>query len=170
MYVCMYVCMYECMYVCMCVCMSRSMYVCMYACIYVSMYVSMYVSIYLLAYVFTSVCMVYWCVYVRIITCVACRCWTRRLARWSLWYICVCICVTHICCTQVLNKATGEVVTAKDIILAPGSVPFVPPGVQVWPPVSLLSLSSLSLSLSLSLYLVCVCICEWVAECGSEQG
>ena len=33
-----------------------------------------------------------------------------------------------------LNKATGEVVTAKDIILAPGSVPFVPPGVQVWRP------------------------------------
>ena len=32
---------------------------------------------------------------------------------------------------KVLNKATGEVVTAKDIILAPGSVPFVPPGVQI---------------------------------------
>ena len=92
-----------------------------------------------------------------------CRCRTRRLARWSLWYICVCICVTHICCTQVLNKATGEVVTAKDIILAPGSVPFVPPGVQVWPPVSLLSFS-------LCFYLVCGWICEWVAECGSEQG
>ena len=26
---------------------------------------------------------------------------------------------------------TGETKTAKDIILAPGSVPFVPPGVQV---------------------------------------
>ena len=69
----------------------------------------------------------------------------------------------YTCCVQVLNKATGEVVTAKDIILAPGSVPFVPPGVQVWPPVSLLSFS-------LCFYLVCGWICEWVAECGSEQG
>ena len=32
---------------------------------------------------------------------------------------------------KVKNAATGEVVTAKDIILAPGSVPFVPPGIQV---------------------------------------
>lgn len=27
---------------------------------------------------------------------------------------------------------TGKTFTAKDIILAPGSLPFVPPGVQVW--------------------------------------
>ena len=32
---------------------------------------------------------------------------------------------------QVLVEATGKTVTAKDIILAPGSVPFVPRGVQV---------------------------------------
>lgn len=29
---------------------------------------------------------------------------------------------------------TGKTFTAKDIILAPGSLPFVPPGVQVWSP------------------------------------
>merc|ERR1711966_10090 len=32
---------------------------------------------------------------------------------------------------KVLNKATGQIVTAKNIILAPGSVPFVPPGVTI---------------------------------------
>jgi dihydrolipoamide dehydrogenase len=32
---------------------------------------------------------------------------------------------------KVKNAATGEIVTAKDIILAPGSVPFVPPGIQI---------------------------------------
>jgi dihydrolipoamide dehydrogenase len=32
---------------------------------------------------------------------------------------------------KVKNANTGEIVTAKDIILAPGSVPFVPPGIQV---------------------------------------
>jgi len=32
---------------------------------------------------------------------------------------------------EVKDEATGKVYTAKDIILAPGSVPFVPPGVTV---------------------------------------
>eukprot|EP01041_Mallomonas_annulata_P006344 gene6344-12829_t len=32
---------------------------------------------------------------------------------------------------EVLTESTGKVITAKDIILAPGSVPFVPRGVQV---------------------------------------
>eukprot|EP00816_Leptocylindrus_hargravesii_P011001 CAMPEP_0196819436 /NCGR_PEP_ID=MMETSP1362-20130617/70558_1 /TAXON_ID=163516 /ORGANISM="Leptocylindrus danicus, Strain CCMP1856" /LENGTH=529 /DNA_ID=CAMNT_0042197929 /DNA_START=9 /DNA_END=1598 /DNA_ORIENTATION=+ len=32
---------------------------------------------------------------------------------------------------EVLDQATGKVYTVKDIILAPGSIPFVPPGVQV---------------------------------------
>ncbi len=28
-------------------------------------------------------------------------------------------------------KGTGKTITAKNIILAPGSIPFVPPGIQV---------------------------------------
>lgn len=32
---------------------------------------------------------------------------------------------------EVLDQATGKVYSVKDIILAPGSIPFVPPGVQV---------------------------------------
>lgn len=32
---------------------------------------------------------------------------------------------------EVLVETTGKVITAKNIILAPGSVPFVPRGVQV---------------------------------------
>lgn len=32
---------------------------------------------------------------------------------------------------EIMDEATGKVYTAKDIILAPGSIPFVPPGVQV---------------------------------------
>jgi dihydrolipoamide dehydrogenase len=32
---------------------------------------------------------------------------------------------------EIKDEATGKVYTAKDIILAPGSVPFVPPGVTV---------------------------------------
>ena len=32
---------------------------------------------------------------------------------------------------EIKDEATGKVYTAKDIILAPGSIPFVPPGVEV---------------------------------------
>lgn len=32
---------------------------------------------------------------------------------------------------EILDQKTGKVYTAKDIILAPGSIPFVPPGIQV---------------------------------------
>ena len=32
---------------------------------------------------------------------------------------------------KVKKAGTDEIVTAKDIILAPGSVPFVPPGIQI---------------------------------------
>ena len=32
---------------------------------------------------------------------------------------------------KVRKAGTDEIVTAKDIILAPGSVPFVPPGIKV---------------------------------------
>jgi len=32
---------------------------------------------------------------------------------------------------EILDESTGKVVTAKDIILAPGSIPFVPPGITV---------------------------------------
>ena len=93
--------MYSCIFVCMCVC-ARA-YVCMYVivvhlraflfyihvCMYACMYVSMYVAIYLLACVFTSVCgiLVFVCAY------------------------------NYTCCVQVLNKATGEVVTMVSLCL-----------------------------------------------------
>jgi dihydrolipoamide dehydrogenase len=55
---------------------------------------------------------------------------------------------------KVKNAATGEIVTAKDIILAPGSVPFVPPGIQVPlppPPPALLHPTKLPLTRPCSL-------------------
>jgi len=58
---------------------------------------------------------------------------------------------------QVKDEATGKVYTARDIILAPGSVPFVPPGVIVDEKTVFTSDGALELNM----------VPEWIAIIGS---
>lgn len=58
---------------------------------------------------------------------------------------------------EILDESTGKIITAKDIILAPGSIPFVPPGITVDEKTVFTSDGALNLEF----------IPEWVAIVGS---